>query len=225
MTLNISRLQLFFEQRKRQVIVFYIIFYTVGVVGMLVPAWFPFFLQLVPWALMLSFVGLLLFHSRHGYRKSLAVFAGLYLLGFFIEVVGVNSGAVFGKYQYENTLGLQLFHTPLMIGINWIFLSYTAVSMMQNVTKNVLVQMVGAPLVMLGYDLVLEPMAPIMKMWRWDGSMVPLQNYIAWWIIGFLFVAIYKAFRIETKNKMAFVLFCCQFFFFVVLFIRFKWLS
>jgi len=222
MSVKMSSLPFLLERWKREVKIFFVVFYLVGLVGLLVPTWFPLFLQLVPLALILSFVGLLLFHSPKRNRTSLFVFAGMYLLGFFIEVIGVHSGVIFGAYHYGDTLGVKLFQTPLLIGVNWIFLSYTAVSMVQTRTDKTTLHLLIAPLVMVCYDLVLEQVAPLMKMWFWAQNEVPLQNYIAWWIIGVLFVALFKLFRIETKNSMALVLFLCQYLFFVLLFFGLK---
>jgi len=72
---------------------------------------------------------------------------------------------------------------------------------------------------------VMEQLAPIMNMWSWAGSSIPMKNYIAWWLLGFLFTGILKRFKINTNNPLALLLFICQFIFFVVLLIYYTLLK
>ena len=47
----------------------------------------------------------------------------IYIIGVLVEIIGVNSSIVFGDYYYGQALGLQIFGTPLIIGVNWLTLS------------------------------------------------------------------------------------------------------
>jgi bisanhydrobacterioruberin hydratase len=71
---------------------------------------------LVPFALILGFAGVLLFHEAKWDLKTLTAFVLVYISGFVIESVGVNTGLIFGEYIYGGTLGYQIFETPLIIG-------------------------------------------------------------------------------------------------------------
>jgi putative membrane protein len=200
---------------------FILIFYTIGVLGFLIPWTNHFFITITPYALLLSTYLLLLYHDNYS-RKDVLVFSAIAFLGFFIEVAGVNTGIIFGHYLYGNALGLKLFNTPLLIALNWLFLTYTAFAISMKICKSEMLQLLIAPSIMLLYDIVLEQLAPKMDMWSWQYSVVPLQNYIAWWIIGFLFVGFIKICKIETKNPVAILLFMSQLLFFIMLFIVFK---
>jgi putative membrane protein len=74
-----------------------------------------------------------------------------------------------------------------------------------------------APLLMVTYDFFLEKSAPALNMWRWDINEVPFRNYVAWYAIGFLCVAILKFCGVNTQNILAKLLYCVQFLFFVLL--------
>jgi len=200
---------------------FILIFYTIGVLGFLIPWTRDFFITITPYALLLSTYLLVIYHENYS-RKDILVFSAIAFLGFFIEVVGVNTGVFFGKYFYGDALGFKVFDTPLLIAFNWLFLTYTAFSISQKISKNGTLQLLTTPSIMLLYDIILEQLAPQMDMWSWQDSVVPLQNYIAWWIIGFLFIGFIKISKIETKNPVAILLFMSQFLFFIVLFIVFK---
>lgn len=200
---------------------FILIFYTIGVLGFLIPLTRNVFITITPYALLLSTYLLVIYHSKYA-KKDIFVFFAIATLGFFVEVIGVNTGVIFGNYNYGYALGFKLFDTPLLIAFNWLFLTYTALAISKKISKNKLLQLLTAPSIMLLYDIILEQLAPKMEMWSWQDSVVPLQNYIAWWIIGFLFAGLLNISKIETKNPVAILLFMSQFLFFVVLFIIFQ---
>jgi len=203
---------------------FIVIFYTVGILGFIIPWTHNLFIILTTYALLLSTYLLLLYHENYS-KKDILVFLAIAVLGFFVEVLGVNTGLIFGSYKYGEGLGIKLFQTPLLIGVNWLFLTYTALSISDKITKNTYLQLIIAPTLMIVYDMVMEQLAPIMNMWSWAGSSIPMKNYIAWWLLGFLFTGILKRFKINTNNSLALLLFICQFIFFVVLLIYYTLLK
>lgn len=197
---------------------FLIVFYAVGILGLLIPATNAVFLQLIPLALVLSFVVLALFHVHEVTRQSLIGFSLIYVVSFLIEAIGVNTGVIFGSYTYGKGLGLQLFHTPLIIGINWLFLVYTTASLVEKVKMPTLLKIVVASVAMIIYDMLLEQMAPKLHMWYWDNDTIPLQNYMAWFTLALFFHSLLKLMKIKTENQMALFILICQFSFFLILF-------
>ncbi|KON26529.1 hypothetical protein AC481_07020 [miscellaneous Crenarchaeota group archaeon SMTZ-80] len=200
---------------------FIIIFYTVGFVGFLIPASRNIFIRLTPLALLLCVYLLAVYHNHYN-RKSFLLFLIIYFLGFSVEVIGVNTGVIFGHYHYGAALALKVFETPLMIGINWLFLVYISTSIIDSFKVKPWITILLAPLLILAYDLFLEQVAPALDMWHWEASQVPLKNYFAWLFISFVFVGIFKLFKIKTENTLAKVLFICQFLFFGLLSLTLK---
>lgn len=212
----------FLQNKFLQVSLFFVVFYAVGIIGLIVPYSFPLFVRLTLLALILSIIGLFVYHRSIKPKQDILIFSFIFFLGFIIEAIGVNTGRIFGNYQYGDALGLKLFNTPLFIGLNWLFLTYTGVSISEKLSGKISVQLLIAPTIMLVYDLVLEQLASKMDMWSWPNASIPMENYIAWWLIGFVFGCIFKLFKIDTRNPIALVLFLCQFLFFTVLFILYK---
>ena len=206
-------------KRVREVKIFYVIFYLVGVLGLTFQETRPLFIRLVPFALILGFAGVLLFHEAKWDWKTLTAFVMVYISGFVIESIGVNTGLIFGEYQYGETLGFQLFETPLIIGMNWLFLVYVSSSLTERINSGKFISLLLPPVLMVVYDLVLEQVAPGLGMWKWKGDSVPFKNYIAWFVISFLFILIFRLFHIKTTNKIAPLLFILQFLFFLSLLI------
>jgi len=207
------------KQSPQTVNLFIVVFYCVGIAGFIIPATNSLFIKLIPIALLLSFVLLWVFHDTQITQKSLLILSTIFIGGFLIEAVGVNTGLVFGNYTYDTGLGIKIFETPLIIGLNWLFLVYTSTIIVDNIKTTGLIKIVLASGVMVIYDAVLEPMASKLNMWYWENDVIPLQNYIAWFILAFLFHLLIKVGHIKLKNRIAAFLFVCQLLFFVVLYI------
>lgn len=202
---------------------FIIVFFVIATLGYLLPFTSSVFLLLTPLALCLSAYLLMVYHVFK--KGDVLVFVSIVVLGFVIEAIGVSTGVVFGRYQYGETMGLKVFDTPLLIGVNWLFLSYSGLSIASKIPFIKRLDVVVAPLIMLIYDVVLETVAPKTDMWTWDNQTIPMQNYLVWFLVGFCFVGLLKYARINTKNQVAPLLYICQLCFFVVLAVYFNWLK
>ena len=213
------------RQNSKYVKLFFVIFYFVGVVGMLNTQLQPLFFVLIPFALLLSFFALLIFHQAAFDKKTISILFIIYLLGYFIEVIGVNTGIIFGNYIYGGGLGFKILNTPLMIGINWVMLVYCSASIFEKMQMPVILKIILASLLMLLYDVILENIAPIIDMWSWTSNLIPLQNYIAWFIIAFLFQSLVKLADVKIQNKIAITILTCQAIFFLVLIIFFNFVK
>ena len=142
-----------------------------------------------------------------------------FFFGFFIEVLGVNTGVIFGEYTYGKVLGWKLWDTPLMIGVNWAMLVYSV-----GVSVNWLIQKakwwwkaaLGASMMLL-LDFLIEPVAIHYGFWTWEAVDVPLQNYVSWWLISYGLLAFFHFSDQKTTNKVATGLLVLQFVFFALL--------
>lgn len=193
-----------------------VIFYSVGVAGMIIPQTRELFKAMVPLNLLLNVLLLLIYHGRlnPGFAWKALV---IYSAGFIVEIAGVNTGLIFGSYEYGPTLGPQLFHTPLIIGVNWLMLVYASLVITSRFFEQRYFRVLVAAVLMVVYDFALEPAAIDLDMWDWGGP-VPMQNYIAWLVISF--VLIWFADRtgfVNRKNKIAAPLFFVQLGFFILL--------
>lgn len=204
------------RQHPNSIKLFLAIFYLVGVLAIYIPYTSDFFISLTPLALLMSFGFLMLFHPKFD-ANTIGVFALIFVLGFFIEERGVNTGLIFGNYSYGDTLGLKISETPLMMGINWILMIYLTASVVEKYKINPVFKIIAASTIMIVYDLVLEQVAPNMNMWSWQDGEIPIRNYLAWFAIAVVFHSILKIRKVETRNKLASTLLLCQMLFFVAL--------
>lgn len=176
------------------------------------------FILLTPFNLLLSLVLALVFHR--GWTKEMSIFLALcYAVGFGAELFGVQTGLLFGEYAYGPVLGPKVWGTPLMIGVNWMLVSYTT-----GMTVNAIGgrwhwagRAVAGALLMVILDLFIEPVAMAFNFWSWEGDVVPLRNYFGWFFVSLPLQA-YFAFHFgEKRNKVAVALFIMQLAFFVLL--------
>ncbi|MBX2989916.1 MAG: carotenoid biosynthesis protein [Bacteroidetes bacterium] len=115
---------------------------------------------------------------------------------FAVEYVGVTTGYPFGAYTYTTTLAPLLFDVPVAIGFAW----YATIMNTRRIAEWIhgtvpLLQIAfTASLLTLALDIALEPMASaINRYWLWNDGEVPVQNYMSWFLIGFVCVAAIRA--------------------------------
>lgn len=200
---------------------FLILFYAVGITGFVIPQTHSFFKTLTPFALLMSTGFLAWFHRPAYTTKTLLVFATIFLFSFLAEMVGVQTGSIFGHYIYGESLGLKILETPLIIGLNWLMLIYCTKIIADRITTNETLKPFLGAVLMVGYDLVLEQAAPKLDMWSWEGGTIPVQNYVAWFVFAFFFHLMIRKAKVQFKNPLAIPVFVIQFLFFVALVIYF----
>lgn len=191
--------------------------YAVGVAGILSP-FREYFLLLTPLNLLFT-VYIALKKEPLLRERNFLLFAGIaWLTGFFIEVAGVHTGVIFGAYWYGKTLGWKVWEVPLMIGVNWLLLSYCAGETVR-VFKNLpaFVRALLAAAIMVALDVLIEPVAMQLDFWDWEGKVVPLQNYIAWYVVAAFLAIIYQRLPERPVNQVAVFALLLQFLFFVIL--------
>ena len=194
-------------------IILLLAFYVSGIIGILTNNKTIDFLSLTPLNLIVN--GLLFFiNHEKGTKKQWVVFIFVAFFGFFIEVVGVNTGLIFGNYSYQTTLGWKLFETPLIIGVNWMLLTGAAVFSVESKIKSKIVIALFSAFLLLALDILIEPVAMQYDFWTWDQNIVPLKNYVAWFGISFFLCYLLTYFKGESKNNLAPYLLILQFVFF-----------
>ncbi len=204
-------------RNKSRTIWIVILFYSVGFAGITIPVTQQIFKSLIPFALLLSFILIMLFHKSWKQSHTMIGFLLIYILSYFVEVLGVKTHLIFGHYTYGDGLGFKLFNTPLMIGINWVMVVYSSASLLVLTRWHPLIQILLASLLLVLYDGVLEHVAPLMDMWSWSGNNIPLQNYLAWFILAATFHGLLRWLKVPTFNPVASTIFICQFFFFIAI--------
>lgn len=202
-------------QQNRVMAVVIVIWYTVGIIGFLIPGLNHWFQQLTPVGMVLAAFLLLFFHEPKNLKSALA-FAGIVGFTFLAELIGVNTQRLFGHYMYGPSLGLQLWNTPLVIGLNWLVLVYGVSVLLKNFTGHWYYPLLGAT-AMTAFDFLMEPVANATGMWTWQGGAIPLKNYTDWFLLSALLFLALRLFKVEFNNRLASLILLMQAVFFAVL--------
>ncbi len=211
-----------------------LLFHVSGVIGILFSPYKNWFVQNTPLNLLL--MALLLIITQKQKNKAFFLFVFIcYVVGFFVEWIGVNTGALFGSYQYGKVLGRQQYGVPLLIGVNWFITIYCAGviayklyswanAKLEGLQASVkpamqLLSFVtdGALLATL-FDFVIEPVAVKLGYWEWLGNgSIPVYNYACWFIISVVLLTIFRLLPFDKSNRLAVHLFIIQVLFFLLL--------
>jgi bisanhydrobacterioruberin hydratase len=143
------------------------------------------FLSLTPLNL-LATASIVLWNIKNWSAKTLLALFIPVTLGFVSEFLGVNYGLIFGSYTYGNNLGYKVFGVPLLICTNWAMLTFITADVARYFTKNIWLSALAGAALMTILDLIIEVSAPRFDFWEFEGKVVPLQNYMGWFIIAFL---------------------------------------
>jgi putative membrane protein len=210
-----------------------VLFHTIGLVGLL---YFDkdFFLAATPINLLLSFA--LLIWTQTGKNTYFFLFALIcFAVGIVVEIIGINTGILFGDYTYGKVLGPKLQNVPVLIGVNWFIIIYcsgisihtllmkainriaadTGKTPMALKALSVIVD--GATLAVF-FDWLMEPVAVKLGYWVWNGDgSIPMFNYICWFVVSLVLLTVFHFAKFNKQNKFAVNLLLIQLMFFLLL--------
>jgi bisanhydrobacterioruberin hydratase len=161
------------------------------------------------------------FPMKNGW-KSLAVWTSVYLIGIAVEIIGVNTGILFGDYSYGENLGPKIVGVPPLIGINWIVLTFLTGTITKRFIRYKWLAAIGAAFLMVGLDFFIEPVAPVFDYWSWHGGFAPLKNFIHWFFVSLLMQVIVVNDLPEKNHPLPIHHFVSQVLFFIFFYTIYK---
>ena len=193
------------------------LFHLSGIIGILYgnSEWF---ISATPLNLSLNFALLLINCKGHKWFFPMVVLG--FLTGMITEILGVQWGWIFGDYQYGEALGYKIFGVPLLIGINWSLLTIITAAIAQQFYQNIFMRIIIGVGLMIFLDLLIEPIAPELDFWVFDGGEAPLQNYIGWAAVALFLQAVFHYFKISIVGWFQHQLYLLQIIFFTLLLIK-----
>ena len=215
------------ERHRKTTFIVVILMYVVGTIGLILPTTQPYFKLASPTNLWVSLILLLLFHKDFN-KSFISTAIIIFLTGFFVEVLGVHTGIIFGKYWYGQTLGTKLFEVPIVIGANWLLLIYCSsivvVNIFEIITKKLahnfflnhrFIKAIFAATLMVFLDYLIEPVAINLDFWHWEFEKIPIQNFQAWFLVAFILNYLFLNNKFLKSNSLAGLMLFLQFLFFI----------
>lgn len=221
------------NKKERIALFLAILFHVCGVIGILFTQYKQWFISNTPVNLLLM-ACLLVFTQKDRSSSFWFFFLLCFVTGIVTEIIGVNSGYLFGNYSYSNVLGVKIFGVPLVIGVNWFTTIFCAGNIMfrlndwimkkfdSGIQPTFAVQIFsfvfdGAMLATI-FDWVLEPVAQKLNYWQWQPvNEIPVFNFVCWFLISAVLLTVFRLFKFDKHNHFALHLFIIQLLFFLVL--------
>ena len=131
--------------------------------------------------------------------------------GWFAEFAGTRTGIPFGAYSYGRELFPHIWGVPAAIGTAWFSICMSSLIITRSIFSrtglgtgtSVWAVPVLSGLLMVGFDAVMEMAAVRLGYWAWDAAYVPVMNYIAWFVLGTGFSALFVKMKIQLKRPAA----------------------
>jgi putative membrane protein len=225
-----------FKNKYRLAIGISLLFHVSAIIGLLFTDYNDFFIENTPLNLIISMVLVLYTHQK--INKSLWLFfSACVFAGLTYEVIGINTGFLFGDYKYSNVMGYKIFGVPVLLGILWFttmycvggltsqFYNWFSVKYNFKVSNKVelhLLAIFGA-FAAVFLDIFLEPVAIKLNFWQWyPYGEIPIYNYVCWFFGSLILQYLFVILNFSKQNKFAVYLFTIQLIFFVTISLFYK---
>lgn len=219
--------------REKTALFLALLFHVSGAIGILFTPYRQWFIDQTPVNFLL--MGALLVYTQKDRNFYFFLFLGLcYVLGMLTEIIGVNTGLLFGQYAYSGVLGWKVLNVPLIIGVNWfiaIFCSCNIIYAMNDWLYRKLSAgglppsswqfaafVIDVAMLATLFDFMLEPVALELGYWKWlpEGT-IPLNNFLSWFVISLVLAVIFRLLPFDRRNHFAVHLLIIQLLFFLLI--------
>ena len=201
---------------KSYLLYFLILVYVSGSIGFVLNP--SFFSPFTPYTLLLTCT-VFLIHSQLTDNKFIFSFFFIAVLGFIIEVIGVQTGLIFGKYTYGNGLGFKLLDVPLVISVNWAMLICAGIIVVNTIFSNKLVVVTLASILVTLIDLLIEQVAPKLDFWHFENEGPSFHNYMGWIGVTFFMSLLFYPMIIKGNRSVSSIILVLQIIFFTSLYL------
>lgn len=129
-------------------------------------------------------------HFSYGFKYSSRYLPITYAFGLGVEALGVHTGWPFGVYEYDASLGPQLFGVPLVVPCAWVMMVHPCLCAARRIAGNWVFLYGGA--LLMAWDLFLDPQMVAAGRWTWEVTGahapftpdIPLSNPFGWLLAG-----------------------------------------
>jgi bisanhydrobacterioruberin hydratase len=211
-----------------------LLFHVSGLIGILFSPYKDWFINNTPVNLLVMFA-LLIWNQTTINRNLIGFFAIAFSTGMITEIIGVNTGLLFGNYAYGSVMGIKIGSVPLLIGLNWFIVVFCCVVIMEQMHQWVkdkyetmgqpamsvklehLSIIIDGAMMATFFDWIMEPVAVKLGFWQWNSGTIPFYNYLCWFFISAALIALSRKIPFPKRNDFAVHLLIIQALFFLTL--------
>ena len=201
---------------SQRFVAFVLVISILAGIGMRYTALQPYLYILAPWTMALNAICLIGFDGSRRYKYVLFVI-GVLVIGYGFSLCNAYFGLPYGGIEYGVTLGPLLRGAPVMMGVVWLVLVLESACFARLLFNNRWVATLLGTLLIVGIDLLVEPVAAAHALWVWADGTPPLHNYFAWGLIAFLFQYGYHTLEIKQGTRVSVYLLVAKTIFIIIL--------
>ena len=116
------------------------------------------------------------------HKRSVIVFAAIFVVTWALEALGVATGFPFGTYAYTDVLGLNVLGVSLVIPFAWLLVIAASDAFVGHFTGRISTVLVALMATL--FDFFLEFAADVLDYWHWSTRFPPASNYVSWFVIS-----------------------------------------
>ncbi len=213
-------MKLFKDPTEQYSVIFIAVAFLLGIVLHLIPDLRPLIIRLTELNLFLMSSLIFAFGLLNNHRNLTEfTFWGLItiLCVFLVAVVGINTGVLFGSFEYGSTLPTTVAHIPLVVPLNWAMLLLSAYGFFSNAVSQRHLRALLASVVVFLLNLLIQPVGVKLGYWVWDTDTIPVQNYISWFVVSIIFTQILALMKIHARSVIFKTYLIMQFLFYGIL--------
>lgn len=147
-------------------------------------------------------------NAERGLRTGLGLAFWMFIVfsvSILIEYIGVRTGVIFGTYQYGSILKPTIGSVPVVIGFAWLNMILSSMAVAERFLPRsdkipLTVKALVVSLLMVIFDFIMEPAAVELGYWSWEGGTIPFQNYLAWFLVSFIFMVLAYLLKLFKKG-------------------------
>lgn len=213
-----------------------LLFHVSAIIGLLFTDYDDFFIDNTPLNLIVSLV--LLIYTHQKINKSLWLFfIACIFAGLIYEIIGINTGFLFGDYKYSSVMGYKIWGVPILLGNLWFitmysvgsltFQTYTWLKVKYNLSISKGLELhvlaIAGAFAAVFLDLFLEPVAIKINFWQWYPlGEIPIYNYVCWFFGSLILQYLFVNLSFNKQNKFAVYLYVIQLIFFITISLFYK---
>ena len=132
--------------------------------------------------------------------------------GWVIEYLGLRTHFPFGHYRYGEVLQPQFVQVPLAIGFSWLTICLSSLVISCRIICRTRIQESFYPYIipllsaifMFVFDVIMEHAALRLDYWAWQDHIIPVQNYMSWFVLGVFFTWAWFKLKVSMKSLSGF---------------------
>ncbi len=146
-------------------------------------------------------------HLSYGFKYSSRYLPIAFAFGLGIEVLGVHTGWPFGVYEYDASLGEQLFGVPLVVPFAWVMMVHPCLCAARRIAGKWVFLYGGA--LLMAWDLFLDPLMVGAGRWTWEVTGahapftpdIPMSNPFGWLLAGIVISGLLNKVLPQERRK------------------------